>query len=141
LIETLAPSPQPAVIEVKPGEPQAAASAEPTPEQTTIISDLHWLVHQGHVIEFADGRMDTAKKPLPRPLKPEKKSAEEKPVAEGEVVASAVEPEGETPILTEAEIPAPEPAPVVEPASEIPAPVETTVPTVEPVAETGATPS
>jgi hypothetical protein len=148
LIETLAPSPQPTVIEVKPGEPQAAASAEPTPEQTTIISDLHWLVHQGHVIEFADGKLDTAKKPLPRSptqasprREPEAKPAEEKLVAEGEVVASAVEPEGETPILTEAEIPAPEPAPVVEPASEIPAPVETTVPATEPVVEADITPS
>jgi hypothetical protein len=142
LIETLAPPPpQPAVIEVKPGEPQAAASAEPTPEQTTIISDLHWLVHQGHVIEFADGRMDTAKKPLPRPLKPEKKSAEEKPVAEGETVASTVEAATEVTVSTEAEIPAPEPAPVVEPASEIPAPVETTIPATEPVVEADITPS
>jgi hypothetical protein len=142
LIETLAPSPpQPAVIEVKPGEPQAATSAEPTPEQTTIISDLHWLVHQGHVIEFADGRMDTAKKPLPRPLKPEKKSAEEKPVAEGGTVASTVEAATEVTVSTEVEIPAPEPAPVVEPASEIPAPVETTVPATEPVVEADITPS
>jgi hypothetical protein len=152
LIETLAPSPKPTVIEVKPGEQQAAASAEPTPEQTAIISDLHWLVHQGHVIEFADCRLDTAKKPLPRPptqavpeasprREPEAKPTEPKPVAEGEAVPPTVEPAGEVPILTEAEIPAAEPAPAVEPASEIPAPAETAVPTVEPVAESGATPS
>jgi hypothetical protein len=36
-----------------------------------VIADLHWLIHQGHVIEFADGRMDTAKKPVPKPPKPE----------------------------------------------------------------------
>ena len=59
LIETLAPSP--AIIEVKPEEQK---SAEPTPEQTAIIADLHWLVHQGHVLEFADGKLDTAKKPV-----------------------------------------------------------------------------
>jgi hypothetical protein len=120
LIETLAPSP--AIIEVKPEEQK---SAEPTPEQTAIIADLHWLVHQGHVLEFADGKLDTAKKPLPKPPKPEKNSAEakvveEKPVAEGavtaateaapqaEVVESAVEISGPaTETITPAEIPSP----------------------------------
>jgi len=108
LIETLAPSP--AVIEVKPEEQE---SAEPTPEQTAIIADLHWLVHQGHVLEFADGKLDTAKKPLPKPPKPEKKK--DKPA--NEVAATteiapqpevAIEPAAENSILTEAEIPAPE---------------------------------
>lgn len=108
LIETLAPTPQPAVIEIKPeaetptssehtpqvavaeeppkgGTPNPpAATAEPTPEQNAIIADLHWLVHQGHVIEFADGRLETAKKPAPKPPKPEKK-----PAAEIEVAAAA----------------------------------------------------
>src|SRR5207249_6289652 len=27
-------------------------------------------IHQGHVIEFADGVLDTARKPAPRPAKP-----------------------------------------------------------------------
>jgi hypothetical protein len=135
LIEALAPSlPKPTVIEVKPETPAAsgtepaktvAASAEPTPEQTAIIADLHWLVHQGHVLEFADGRMDTAKKPLPRPPKPEKKPAPEKPGAEGDTTTTTVDPAGEAPVLTEAEIPASEPPPAGEP---------------EPVAETTAEP-
>src|SRR5476649_224882 len=108
--ETLAPSPT--NIEVKPEEQK---SAEPTPEQTAIIADLHWLVHQGHVLEFADGKLDTAKKPLPKPPKPEKKK--EKPA--GEVAATtetapqtevAIEPAAENSILTEAEIPTPETA-------------------------------
>ena len=43
---------------------------QPTPEQTAVIADLHWLIHQGHVIEFANGKIETAKKPLPRPPKP-----------------------------------------------------------------------
>ena len=141
LMEALAPSPpQPTVIEVKPGEKPSAAAAEPTAEQTVIIADLHWLVHQGNVLEFADGRLETAKKPLPRPLKPEKKPAEEKPVTEGETVASAVEPAAEVPVST-AKIPAPEPAPAVEPVSEIPAPAETSVPIVEPVTGDGAVPA
>src|SRR5690348_14860338 len=80
LMEALAPTPAaPTVIPVAPVEgeaaPQPAPAPEPTPEQTAVISDLHWLIHQGHVIEFADGRLETAKKPLPKPPKPEKKAA------------------------------------------------------------------
>jgi len=65
------------------------APMEPTAEQTAVIADLHWLIHQGHVIEFANGMLDTAKKPLPRPPKPEAKPAEEKPA---ESPAEAVAP-------------------------------------------------
>src|ERR1017187_6387623 len=170
LIEALAPSPKkPTVIEIKPVAPPAAAptpaaneaaaapqdspavpappvSDEPTPEQTAVIGDLHWLGHQGHVIEFADGRMETAKKPLPRPPKPEKKSAGEKPAAEGETATTAVDPAGEVPVLTEAEIPASEPEPAVEPepaaeaTAETPAPAEPAadVPAIEPAADAAA---
>lgn len=81
LMEALAPAPAaPTVIPVVPEGTAAAGQpvqpVEPTPEQTAVIADLHWLIHQGHVIEFADGRLETAKKPLPRPPKPEKKPEE-----------------------------------------------------------------
>src|SRR5262249_1997978 len=83
LMEALAPAPAaPTVIPVAPQGAEAPAQpttppvAEPSPEQTAVIADLHWLIHQGHVIEFADGRLETAKKPLPKPPKPEKKPAE-----------------------------------------------------------------
>src|SRR5439155_2439614 len=49
---------------------------EPTPEQTAVIADLHWLIHQGHVLEFANGRIETAKKPAPKPSRPEARPAE-----------------------------------------------------------------
>src|SRR6185369_12470451 len=68
-----------------PVEGQPAAEAAPaaapgvSPEAQAVISDLHWLIHQGHVIEFANGILETAKKPLPRPPRPEKKPAEPKP--------------------------------------------------------------
>jgi hypothetical protein len=165
LIEALAPSPKkPTVIEIKPAAPAATVPApdasgeaaaapqdssaapaaptapaadEPTPEQTVIIADLHWLVHQGHVLEFADGRMDTAKKPVPRPPKPEAKPTEAKPATEGEAAPTTVEPEGETPILTEAEIPASEPEPAVEPEPAAEATAETPVPA-EPAADVPA---
>ena len=127
LIETLAPSP--AVIEVKPEEQK---SAEPTPEQNALIADLHWLIHQGHVLEFADGRMDTAKKPLPRPAKQEKKKVEEKPGVEGEAaVVTETVPPAEGAIKSAAEISAPVET-VAEPARETPAPTEPAAP------ETGA---
>ena len=102
LLEALAPTPKPAASASKtpapvapaaeapdgstptPTEPAAVPVAEPTSEQTLVLVDLHWLIHSGAVLEFADGRMETAKKPAPRPPKPEKKSAEEK-TAEGEI--------------------------------------------------------
>jgi len=100
LIEALAPSPKIAITpvteipvtsapvaegEATAPEPKPAA-AEATPEQTAVIVDLHWLIHQGAVLEFADGRMETAKKPVPKPPKPEKKTVAEKPVATSEPV-------------------------------------------------------
>ena len=105
LIETLAPSPAPTPKPIpvptpasssnEPAPADGAASAtqasaephakpelaptqthEPTAEQTAVISDLHWLVHQGHVIEFANGTLETAKKPVPKPPRPEPKKPE-----------------------------------------------------------------
>jgi hypothetical protein len=55
----------------------APAAPEVPPEIAAIVSDLHWLVHQGHVIEFANGILETAKKPAPRPPKPEKQPKQE----------------------------------------------------------------
>ncbi len=126
LIEALAPTPKPTVLEVKSdaeatptteaGAPAAdKKSPETTPEQTAILVDLHWLIHQGAVLEFADGRMETAKKPLPKPVK--QKSAAAKPAVEGEAVvateaASEVEVVSEsaveTPVSTETVAAAPE---------------------------------
>jgi len=78
LFEALAPGPTPATpAGTKP--PAGAEMPSPTPEQTVVISDLHWLVHQGHVIEFANGTLETAKKPLPRP--PAKSPPAKAPVA------------------------------------------------------------
>ena len=122
LIETLAPSP-PEPVKVKsapapatetaPGPTQEggapataaaapeapAADAGPTSEQAAIIGDLHWLIHQGHVIEFANGILETAKKPVVRPPKTPKAVPSPTPVSqpsEAAVEGSAVPaPEGE----------------------------------------------
>jgi hypothetical protein len=143
LIESLAPTPKPAIIEIKPeatpapaveGEaavqpekPAKPAEPEATPEQTAVLVDLHWLIHQGAVLEFADGRMETAKKPAPRPPKPEKKAAAEKPADEGEVVGAtevspqvvaAVEPVAEASTPAEPVVVAAETAPHTEAVAE-----------------------
>jgi hypothetical protein len=97
LLEALAPVPKVTVIPVAPeasvpptdpaAAPVAPAAPEPTAEQTAVISDLHWLIHQGHVIEFANGIMETAKKPLPKPPKPAK--AVTKPAEQAAEAATA----------------------------------------------------
>jgi hypothetical protein len=155
LIEVLAPTPKQTIIPVIPtpaapvvveGEAAPAPAAapakptapEPTAEQTAVMVDLHWLIHQGAVLEFADGRMETAKKPAPKPVKQEKKAPEAKaPAASataGEAnVAAPVETAAETVVATETV--APEPAPVLEaaPATEAPTEAPTAVASEPPV--------
>src|SRR5262249_22188846 len=98
LVEALAPSPPPAPLPVAAETQQTAAPPDPsgpTPEQTAVIADLHWLIHQGHVIEFATGVMECAKKPVPKPPKPPKTPNPEVPAATQPENAPAVggEPE------------------------------------------------
>ncbi len=109
-----------------PAKPAEPAAPEATPEQTAIIVDLHWLIHQGAVLEFADGRMETAKKPAPKPVKQEKKPAAAKPAVEGEAtpVIAEISTTVETVVLAEA---------AAAPAVETPAQPET-----PPVAEGSA---
>lgn len=89
-------------------EPEAPAQ-EPSPEVTAIIGDLHWLIHQGHVIEFANGALDTAKKPVPKPPKPQKTAstpAEPEPstaIGDGEAASQGTEVSAATEAATSAE--------------------------------------
>ena len=114
LIEALAPSPV-APPPAAAGSEAAAApqpdSAQPTTEQTVVIADLHWLIHQGHVIEFANGVLETAKRPLPkpepkRPAAPAQAAAPSAAAAVGE--AAAPEPAVEAAPVTTADTPQPE---------------------------------
>jgi hypothetical protein len=159
LIEALAPAPPTAPIAVPPAEGEAVPSpagaqpaAEPTPEQTAVIADLHWLIHQGHVIEFANGVMDTAKKPLPRPPKPEAKPAElpaeaaapavgepAATIASAETPASGAEPAANHAVETPVEL-APAPDSVPEPPTE-PVPPRAVAETVSPAPAAQETPS
>lgn len=93
LFEALAPS---AVATTQPAA-EGTAVPELTPEASAIISDLHWLVHQGHVMEFANGTLETAKKPQPKPPRPPKsgpKPGEGKPVESTEPVTPEQAVEG-----------------------------------------------
>lgn len=129
LLEALAPTPKtdapaaPAPDAAAPTTPPAEPA--PTPEQAAIVGDLHWLIHQGHVIEFANGILETAKKPIIKPPKAPKPA----PEAPANAVAAAA-PAGE--------------APAVEAAAPAPA-VESAAPLVEiesaPITETAAPPS
>ncbi|MCS7091368.1 MAG: hypothetical protein RMN51_02245 [Verrucomicrobiota bacterium] len=109
LIEALAPSPKgeapsgapapsateptsaasPSAPQVAPANETAAGQADqlhypaPTPEQTQLIADLHWLIHQGHVIEFSNGRLEVAKKPAPKPAPVAKAQGKERTGAIG----------------------------------------------------------
>jgi len=56
-----------AATSAAPTPPAVPAGPQPTPEQTAVIADLHWLIHQGHVVEYTDGRLETAKAPKPKP--------------------------------------------------------------------------
>ena len=89
LFEKLAPA---AVVTTQ-RDVQGAEVPELGPEASAIISDLHWLIHQGHVIEFANGTMETAKKPLPKPPKAspaEETKTSEQTATAGEDIAREV---------------------------------------------------
>jgi hypothetical protein len=142
LIESLAPTPKPAVIPVAetpapaaegeavaaPAKPAGPKAPEPTPEQTAVMVDLHWLIHQGAVLEFADGRMETAKKPAPKPVKPEKQ-AEAKP-AEEAVATPTTEANAQAEVAPVAE--------AIAPSAEVSVPAEAASEAAAPVSETPA---
>ena len=92
-----------------------------SPERTAILSDLHWLVHQGHVVEYANGQMEIATKPQPPQQKKKKPRPDKKPKAEPPVTGGTSSTSSQTP----AEAPAAEetkPAETPEPSAEPPAP-------------------
>src|SRR6185503_17325544 len=93
LAEPVAPVPVPQTA----ASPPTSDLQEPTQEQTAVIADLHWLIHQGHVIEFANGRIETAKKPIPKPPRPAPKPAASQiaaaAVADKTSGAASVEPD------------------------------------------------
>ena len=116
ILDKFAPEPEKPEVAEAPAEGDEPKPAPPlSPERTAILSDLHWLVHQGHVIEYANGQMEIAPKPQPpqqkkkkpRPPKPPKA---EKPETGGESSTSSQTP-ADTPAAEETKLPeTPEPS-------------------------------
>ena len=93
-------------VEPKEGEVPPPA-LEQTEEQKQLISDLHWLIHQGHVLDFANGVIETAKKPKPKEekkkeVKKEKSSVEKDAPAEPKAVLEKAKVEANAESIEEA---------------------------------------
>jgi len=89
--------------------PEGTEAPPPSPELSAIVGDLHWLIHEGHVIEFANGRVELAKKPAPRPTPPPRppkpSQAPSAPSPEGtENAAASTEPAAEVSSETAGEV-------------------------------------
>lgn len=132
--------------EAAPASPAAAPAAPvapaPTAAQSAVIGDLHWLIHQGHVIEFANGVLETAKQPAPRPPKPAPKAPA--PAQPKEKPAAAATPDATAPatgdIAAQAVVAAPVAPVEAEPVAPVAAPVvEAPAVAVAPAPETPAT--
>jgi hypothetical protein len=85
ILETLKASPR--INRKELAEKLIAPEIEPAEAEKmklSLASDLHWMIREGHVIEFNDGSLD-----LPR-AKPPKKEAAEPGAAPGEVVGADV---------------------------------------------------
>ncbi len=71
ILDSLAPAPSvPAQPPAAPQPDAAAPAAALSPEATQLVADLHWLVHEGYVIEFANGVVETAKRPKDKAARP-----------------------------------------------------------------------
>ena len=93
LLEALAPN-----VNLKSGqstqeEPADDASA-PSPEAAAVVADLHWLIYEGHVIEFSKGLIELAKKPIIKP--PQPRSEAPKPKAPPKPAAQPAETSAES---------------------------------------------
>src|SRR6185436_8563029 len=105
------------------GASPAAPVAEPSPDLASAMADLHWLVQQGHVIEFANGVVETAKKPVPRPQKAPRPAGSPPATATTETAPADVAPADATP--TEGEVVGlSEPLPTAQAAEAPPVPPE-----------------
>jgi hypothetical protein len=83
ILDKFAPEPDKLESAEAPAEGDAPKPETPlSPERTAILSDLHWLVHQGHVVEYANGQMEIAPKPQPPQQKKKKPRPAKKPKAE-----------------------------------------------------------
>lgn len=93
LVDLLVPAPAAETVVPTENSPEAAAPApKPTdPAREAVINDLLWLTHEGYVVEYADGRLESVPPPK-NPPKPVAAAEEVAPVAEA-VAEPAPEPD------------------------------------------------
>jgi hypothetical protein len=99
--ETPATEPEGTTPPVAPSQPQATARPQAPDEETLrkreqgLAADILWLLHQGHVIDFAMGNLQAATKPIPKPepkkKSPPKASTDQSPTTAGEPKSSDAE--------------------------------------------------
>lgn len=65
-------------VKTEDSAPDTQTNSENSPAQKAIIGDLHWLLYQGNVIEFASGILEVAKKPERKPEPAKSKKAKQK---------------------------------------------------------------
>lgn len=123
--EGAAPAAPVAEAAAVPAAPAPAPAPEPSPEVKAVVADLHWLIHQGHVIEFANGVMETAKPAPPKPPKPAPKpkveAAPAVPAAIAEPAAASTTEGATQPAPAATELPAASETPAAPAAPEAPA--------------------
>jgi len=142
----VSPSPTPsATPEPSPAGATTPPVASPSTTEERILVDLHWLIHDGYVVEFSDGKLwalpdkPLQPPPAPKPAAPVAAESSTTPT-EGNTASTAAPPAASEPVTTPTEAsaaasdapaaapsaPAPnEPSPVV---ASTPAPVETPPP-------------
>jgi hypothetical protein len=123
------PTPAPSADPVPVAEPVAAAAADPVPAETPapaptvappsqpailvtpedkLLADLHWLITDGYVVEFSDGRLMAWPDAPPKPVAPEPTETPT-PTSEPSAPAAEATPTDE-PVATDT-VPPPEPSP------------------------------
>jgi hypothetical protein len=95
-------------LEAHPGEPRAkqwqallaqiplAENADPAARETSLLRDFYWLLHQGHVVDYATKGLEIPRRsqpPAPRPQKKAKPAAETSAAPAEPVEHAAAEPD------------------------------------------------
>ena len=118
---SVSPTPEPAAI----AEPVRSAAAAPvtSTEEERVLADLHWLIQDGYVVEFSDGRLWALpdKPPQPVPAAKPVPTAEPPPTVVAPAENASAPPTAIAPATIEPAPVPPPPAPPLEPAPPAPA--------------------
>ena len=106
-------------------EPAAPTEAAPNPQAAGVVADLHWLIYEGHVIEFSSGLIELAQKPIIKPTPERKAPAQKAPKQAGAAATPDAAAAAPTTAVAapDAKVSGSEAAPVPPAAETAPAPV------------------